>query len=323
MAKQGFLKSALAGVGLLRKANAPDFPGIDDPDPENQGTALFRRGRYRMRAGEVENAVKDFDRAIELLPDYAEARVSRAECLDMLGRAEAAQPDYVEARRLWAAERTGAPDRSYIWRQQGRLTFEVESYELALERIKTGALPHAAVGNALLALGRPAEALRAYERALKIKDKDPALLALKGEALSAMGRYRSAVDAFSASLKAVPRAPEVLSGRAVAYAALGRIDKANVDWRRQLSALPEHQTAARACVTMRLGAWTEALPELERTIEKAPNDPYWQLYYLTALRRLGRPVAPTGNFATDTWPGPLLALHDNRSKFPEIGRAHV
>jgi len=109
LAKQGFLKSALAGVGLLRKANAPDFPGIDDPDPENQGTALFRRGRYRMRAGEVENAVKDFDRAIELLPDYAEARVSRAECLDMLGRAEAAQPDYVEARRLWAAERTGAP----------------------------------------------------------------------------------------------------------------------------------------------------------------------------------------------------------------------
>jgi tetratricopeptide (TPR) repeat protein len=305
LAKQGFLKSALAGVGLLRKANAPDFPGIDDPDPENQGTALFRRGRYRMRAGEVENAVKDFDRAIELLPDYAEARVSRAECLDMLGRAEAAQPDYVEARRLWAAERTGAPDRSYIWRQQGRLTFEVESYELALERIKTGSFPHSAMGNTLMAHGRPAEALKA-------KDKDPALLALKGEALSAMGRYRSAVDAFSASLKAVPRAPEVLSGRAVAYAALGRIDKANVDWRRQLSALPEHQAAARACVTMRLGAWTEALPELERTIEKAPNDPYWQLYRLTALKRLDRPVEPVDAPSGD-WPAPLFALHAGKA----------
>ena len=60
-------------------------------------------------------ALEDFDRAIELLPDFAEARASRAECLDMLGRVEAAQPDYDEARRLWAAERTGAPDRCYIW----------------------------------------------------------------------------------------------------------------------------------------------------------------------------------------------------------------
>ena len=312
MAKQGFLKSALAGVGFLRKASAPDFPGIDDPDPERQGQALFRRGRYRMRAGEVEDAVKDFDRAIELLPDYAEAHVSRAECLDMLGRVEAAQPDYVAARRLWAATRTGAPDRSYIWRQQGRLTFEVESYELALERIKTGSYPHSAVGNALMARGRPAEALKAYERALKIKDKDPALLALKGEALSAMGRHRSAVDAFSASLKAVPRAPEVLSGRAIAYAALGRIDKANVDWRRQLAVLPEHQSAARACVALRLGAWAEALPELDRAIEKAPDDPYWRLYRLTALKRLDRP-AEAVDVPPGDWPAPLFALHAGKA----------
>lgn len=312
MAKQGFLKSALAGVGFLRKAGVPEFPGTDDPDPEQQGQALFRRGRYFMRAGEVENAVKDFGRAIELLPDYAEARASRAECLDMLGRIEAAQPDYAEARRLWAAERTGAPDRSYIWRQQGRLTFEVESYELALERIKTGSFPHSAMGNTLMAHGRPAEALKAYEQALKIKDKDPALQALKGEALSAMGRYRSAIDAFNSALKAVPRAPEVLSGRATAYAALGRIDRANADWRRQLAALPEHQAAARACVAMRLGAWAEALPELERAIGKAPDDPYWRLYRLTALQRLGRPVEPV-EVPSGEWPAPLFALHAGKA----------
>jgi len=308
------LRSALAGAtGLWRKRSRHgEFPDIDNPDPERQGAALFRRGRFRMRAGGIEEALKDFDRAIELLPDYAEALASRAECLDMLGRAEAAQPDYAEARRLWAAERTGAPDRSYIWRQQGRLTFEVESYELALGRIKTGSYPHAAVGNALMAHGRPAEALRAYEAALKIKDKDPALLALKGEALSAIGRHRSAIDAFGASLKAVPQAPETLSGRAVAFAALGRIERANADWRRQLALLPKHQSAARACVAMRLGDWEAALPELERAIEKAPGDPYWRLYRLTALKRLGRPVeavaVPFGG-----WPAPLFSLHAGKA----------
>lgn len=308
MAKQGFLRSALAGVGLLRKGGAPGFPGIDDPDPERQGQALFRRGRFRMRAGELEAAVKDFDRAIELLPDFADAAVSRAECLDMMGRTETARPDYERARRLWAEHRTGAPDRSYVWRQHGRLSFEVESYELALERIKTGALPRLAVGNALLALGRADEALRAYEQALKIKEKDWALLALRGEALTALGRYRQAVASFTLSLRINPRAPETLSGRAIAHAAMGNIAKANADWRRQLDLLPERQAAARACVALRLGDWAAALPELERTIAAAPDDPYWRLYCRTALRRLGRPIDTAAVPAAGAWPAPLFAL---------------
>jgi tetratricopeptide (TPR) repeat protein len=311
LAKQGFLRSALAGAtGLWQKrARDPDFPDLDSPDPEQQGQALFRRGRHRMRDGCLEVALEDFDRAIELLPDYAEAVVSRAECLDMQGQVEAARPDYERARRLWAEERVGAPDRSYIFRQQGRLTFEVESYELALKRIKTGSYPHLACGNALLARHRPAEALRCYEQALKIKDKDPALLALKGEALSMLGRYRQAVDAFTASLAGVPKAPETLSGRAIALAALGKIDKANADWRRQLALLPAGQAAARACVALRLADYPAALPELESAIARAPDEPYWQLYRLTALRRLGRPAEAIAAPADGAWPAPLFALH--------------
>ncbi len=307
MAKQGILK-ALAGVGLWRKGGAPDFPGIHDPDPERQGQALFRRGRFRMRAGDLEAALADFNRAIELLPDFADAVSSRAECLDMQGKSDTARPDYERARRLWAAHRSGAPDRSYIWRQQGRLSFEVESYELALERIKTGSFPHSAVGNALMALGRPAEALRAYERALKIKEKDSALLALRGEALSMLGRYRQAVASFTLSLRFNPKAPETLSGRAVAHAAMGNIAKANADWRRQLSLLPERQAAARACVALRLADYAMALTELERAIAANPDDPYWRLYRLTALRRLGRPAEVPPVPADGAWPARLFAL---------------
>lgn len=310
MSKPGFLKSALEGASGLwqKRARHPDFSDIDAADPERQGQALFRRGRYRMRAGETEAALEDFERAIELLPDFAEAVASRAECLDMLGRVGPAQPQYEKARQLWAESRVGAPDRSYVFRQQGRLTFEVESYELALKRIKTGSFPLSASGNALLARGHAGEALRFYDQALKIKEKDPALLALKGEALSMLGRYRQAVDAFTAALKAVPHAPETLSGRAIAFAALGKIDKANADWRRQLELLPESQPAARACVALRLADYAAALPELERAIAKAPADPYWHLYRLTALRRLGRPLGAIVAPADDAWPAPLFGL---------------
>lgn len=262
-----------------------------------------------MRAGEIEAAREDFERAIELLPDFAEALASHAECLDMLGRSGPAKPEYEKARRLWAQERGGTPDRCYLFRQQGRLTFEVESYELALKRIKTGSFPLSASGNALLARGKPEEALRFYDQGLKVKEKDPAILALKGEALSMLGRYRQAVDTFTASLNANPRAPETLSGRAIAFAAMGRLDKANDDWRRQLALLPETQSAARACVALRLADYEAALPELERAIARAPADPYWRLYRLTALKRLHRPLdgmaPPSGSAA---WPRPLFDL---------------
>src|SRR5688572_16579716 len=48
LAKQGFLRSALAGAtGLWQKrARDRDFPDLDSPDPEQQGQALFRRGRH-------------------------------------------------------------------------------------------------------------------------------------------------------------------------------------------------------------------------------------------------------------------------------------
>ena len=317
MSKPGFLKSALEGASGLwqKRARHPGFPDVDDTDPERQGQALFRRGRHRMRSGEIESALEDFERAIELLPDFAEALASHAECLDMLGRVAPAQPEYEKARQLWAGQRAGAPDRCYLFRQQGRLTFEVESYELALKRIKTGSFPLSASGNALLARGRAEEALRFYDQGLKFKEKDPAILALKGEALSMLGRYRQAVDAFSSSLRANPRAPETLSGRAIAFAAMGRLDKANDDWRQQLSLLPEMQSAARACVALRLADHEAALPELERAIEKAPTDPYWRLYRLAALKRLGRPLdamaMPGGSAA---WPHPLFDLLAGRVK---------
>jgi tetratricopeptide (TPR) repeat protein len=303
------LKSALAGVGLWQQAGPRDFPGVDDPDPERQGEALFRRGRHWMRKGDLKAALADFDRAIELLPDFADALSSRAECLDMLGRGDAARPDYERARRLWAELRHGTPDRSYIWRQRGRLSFEVESYELAIDRIRTGSFPSSAIGNALMVIGRPTEALRAYERALKIKEKDAALLALRGEALSAMGRYRQAVASFTLSLRfSRGPVPDTLSGRAIAHAAMGNIAKANADWRRQLALLPERQAAARACVALRLADYALALPELERAIESSPDDPYWRLYRLPTLRRLGGPADVSESHVHGAWPTPLFAL---------------
>jgi tetratricopeptide (TPR) repeat protein len=290
---------------LMRRK--PAHPAADDlksSDPERKGQGLFRIGRTKMRSGETEEALAEFERALKLVPNYAEAVAAKAESLDMMGRVDAAKPEYERARKLWAEQRPGAPDRSYLFRQRGRFTFEVDSYELALLRVKTGSFPHLACGNALLAQGHPDEALKCYDRALKIKQNDPDLTALKGEALSMAGRYKPAIEAFDFALATNPKAPEILNARGIARLGLGDLAGANADWRRQLELLPEGQASARACVALRLADYGLALPELEKAIAKEPNDPYWQLYRQIALRRLGKPadaadLVPAGAHAAE------------------------
>jgi tetratricopeptide (TPR) repeat protein len=322
LSKQGILQAALDGVSSLWRQRGADAAAKDlhSGDPERKGRYLFRRGRTSMRTGGTEDAIRAFDQALELVPDYAEAVAARAETLDMLGKTEAAQPEYERARRLWAEQRAGAPDRSYLYRQHGRFTFEVESYELALLRVKTGSFPHLACGNALLAQGRAQDALKCYERALKIKQNDPELTALKGEALSALGRHRQAVEAFDFALAANANAPETLNARAIALAALGRLEEANADWRRQLELLSPRQAPARACVALRLADYRTALPELKRSAAAAPSDGYWSLYELTALSRMGAASDPAVTAVDAVWPGLLLALHAGRIGPEEVLR---
>ena len=53
-----------------------------------------------------------------------------------------------------------------------------------------GAEEHIRQGNALLAQGRPADALASYDRALSLAPENAAALALRGEALIGLGRIR-------------------------------------------------------------------------------------------------------------------------------------
>ena len=61
-------------------------------------------------------------------------------------------------------------------------------------------------------------------------------------------------------------------------------------------------------MALRLADYALALPALERAIEKAPDNAYWRLYRLTALRRLGRPLDAVEPPAGGEWPAPLFAL---------------
>jgi tetratricopeptide (TPR) repeat protein len=302
------LQAAIAPFARLwRRPAATQADGKFD-SPEQAAERHYRDGLIKMRRGDFDGALAEFDRALDGVPDLADAALARAELLDGLGRSDAARGEYERVRRLRSQTPAGAPDRRYLFRRSGHFAFEIESYELVRNNVRNRILPHLAHGNALLIRGRASEALDSYERALKVKPNLPEILALKGEALSALGRYEEAIQAFDTVLVAFPTDTETLNGRGIARMALGRVSDANDDWRRQLELLPKTQSAARACVAMRQGDYGAAFHEFELARTKEPANPYWLLYRLTAGRLAGVPAQPVAASAGDPWPGVLIAF---------------
>jgi tetratricopeptide (TPR) repeat protein len=309
LADIGILRAAIAPMTRLWRRSAAVEVVEKVGDDEQEARSHFRDGMVKTRAGNSEGALAAFERALGLLPDFADAVMARAELLDGLGRSDEARREYDRARQLWSDFPPGAQDRRYLFRRRGYFAFEMEAYDLVRSNVRNKVLPQLAHGNALLARGRAAAALDSYERALKVKPNLPEALALKGEALSALGRYEEAVQIFNGVLAADPKDGETLNSRGIAHVALGRLADANDDWRRQLELLPQARSAARACVAMRQGNHGVAFHEFELARAKEPGNPYWILYRLTAARLAGVPAEPVTVPADDRWPTRLLAFH--------------
>jgi len=278
--------------------------------------ALYLRARVQALAGNLEPAERQFAEVATLAPTFTPALEGHGEVLDMLGESERARSRYDSARKLRSQVRSGAPDRCAVLRNRGPFTSDIIAYTamLRMGHAKRRALTYIARGNAYLASGYPKLALLDYGFALRLRPDLHEVTALKGEAQAMLGRYSSALRAFDVALAARPMDAEIYSGRAVVHMMLGRLDAADADWRRQLALLPPERAAARACVLLRLADYEAALGELEGALKKEPADPYWQLYRLTSLHRLGRTVDRPGfdDATPDDWPGPLLALHAGR-----------
>ncbi len=86
----------------------------------------YNRGLAHSKKGEVELAVKDYTKAIELKPDYAEAYYNRGGAFLRLGKREKAKSDLATARHLGSDAITAVDkilrDYDRAWKPLGNIS---------------------------------------------------------------------------------------------------------------------------------------------------------------------------------------------------------
>ncbi|WP_396626213.1 tetratricopeptide repeat protein [Luteitalea sp.] len=151
----------------------------------------------------------------------------------------------------------------------------VAACEAAAKAVPTNAAVHAALGEALIAAGRQADAEAPLKKALELEPKRPATSAQLAQVLEAKGDHAGAIAAATAALDAEPGRKELYAVRGRAYLATGDEAKALGDLYAAVAANPQDKVLllALAKIQQKQGRLPEAAQQYRAVLAIDPRQP--------------------------------------------------
>jgi tetratricopeptide (TPR) repeat protein len=145
-------------------------------------------------------------------------------------------------------------------------------------------------GNALMALGRAADAIGSYDRAIALKPDFAEALYNRGNAQAALGQADAAIASYRAALAQRPDLVDAWNNLGQALIAQGRHAEALQALDRALARQPAHAGALnnRGAALLALGRPEDALESCDRAVAAAPASPEAHDSRGLALQELGR-----------------------------------
>lgn len=203
---------------------------------------LFVQGIAAHRGGDLETAERCYRQLLDADPDYAP-------CLSNLASVVARRsPD--EALALYARAVDADPtltdahfNRGNLLRRVGRPRDAIFAYEDALRLAPDAPAPLINLGLALCDLGDWPRAVECFARAAAIAPHLPDALLYLGDALGRVGRNAEAVLAFREAVSRFPDSPRAHHNLGIHLAASGATDEATTAFERALELKPDYPEA--------------------------------------------------------------------------------
>lgn len=202
----------------------------------------FYLGNVFNEQGRREEALDAYTAALARGPDLIDAAIYRCVMLSQLGRGEEALAgfDGILAR---GPDAEAFYNRANTLKRLGRVAEAVTDYDRALTARPDFLEAWFNRGNALRDLGRVDDAVASYDRALGIEPNYLDALNNRGVALLDAGRAAEAIASFDKALAVYPDYAEAANNRGNALMALGRFADAVASFERAIAARPDYAEA--------------------------------------------------------------------------------
>jgi len=274
----------------IRTDAVTKFP--DDPVSHyNLGVTLAELDR-------VPEAIRQYERALQIKPGFAWAHYNLGIALMRVGRVRDAIAQYEQAVRLTANTAEARWHLGNALREAGKVTEAIGQYELALRLKPDFAQAHNNLGVALAQTGQLQEATEHYERAAQL---DPGLADARsnlGTILLHEGRLQAAIGQYERALRIEPDNAQAHFNLGVALEQAGKQDEAIHQYQQALRINPDFAQAHDDLgnTLFEAGQLEAAIEQYRQALRVDPDYADAHNNLGGALLRLGRVEEAIGHF---------------------------
>jgi tetratricopeptide (TPR) repeat protein/tRNA A-37 threonylcarbamoyl transferase component Bud32 len=243
----------------------PDFPW-----------SYNNRGTVHLRLQEPEQALTDFNAALERNKHYVEAHANRGLAYLALGQTDPALQDFNRAIELNAEYVPAYTERIEIFRKRNQHAEVVRDCTRLLELGADKVPLYQKRAAAYQALKQPDEAIKDYGQLVALNPKNLQARASRADLLISRKQYAEARDDLSAILEAAPKAAVIWRSRAIVnWLNLKDFDAALADFEQFARLEPKNPEPQRCIGVILLGRrqYGPALEALKKAIDLRPGYP--------------------------------------------------
>jgi Flp pilus assembly protein TadD len=260
-------------------------------EPANS-EALLDLGMALAIKGEVAEAVAQFRRAVELKPDYAEAHYNLGAAMTVMGQTAQAAAEYQKALEFKPHYPEARHGLGLTFARNGQTDEAISQYRLALALNPDYAEDLNDLGSALFQRGEREDAIAQFRQAVELKPEFAEAHYNLGVALTTMGQSGQAAAEYAKALEIKPDYPEARYNLGLCFARSGRLEEAIAQFQQALQIKPDYVEVLDdlGLAYVQKGELDKGIEQLRRAVDLKPG-------YAAAHNNLGIALVQKGAVA--------------------------